>query len=374
MLTLIFDETLSGHHLEYLHHYYVGAIQRPDEKYVICIPSSFGEVKDKYEWPEAKNVKFEFIAAEDEASLRKPGIYKHGWIASRVLNRYVRDLKPDRVLLTTLMLFVPFIVFMLPSWVRVKGIMYKIYLYREKSMPFLRLLTEKFRFWCLSKSRLIERVFVLNDHDSAETFNKLYHTDKFQFLPDPVPSVDRSKVHDIRKELNIPQDKKVFLHFGGLSDRKGTLDILDAIGLCSKEDLADKTFIFAGHQSKNLEPLFSARYNFVKDKAQILVFNEFCSYDFLYNLCYTCDVILMPYHLTDLSSGVLGYASVFNKPVVGPSDGLIGRLIRQYNFGLALDEISAKSLELAFCCPIVCDSKNYVAKNDVHAFISSILV
>ena len=213
----------------------------------------------------------------------------------------------------------------------------------------------------------------MNDHDSAETFNKLYHTDKFQFLPDPVPSVDRSKVHDIRKELNIPQDKKVFLHFGGLSDRKGTLDILDAIGLCSKEDLADKTFIFAGHQSKNLEPLFSARYNFVKDKAQILVFNEFCSYDFLYNLCYTCDVILMPYHLTDLSSGVLGYASVFNKPVVGPSDGLIGRLIRQYNFGLALDEISAKSLISTFSESISCYSTGYSKINDVSGFIDTIL-
>lgn len=42
----------------------------------------------------------------------------------------------------------------------------------------------------------------------------------------------------------------------------------------------------------------------------------------------------MPYHLTSLSSGVFGYAAVFNKPVIGPDNGLIGKLIQKYELGI----------------------------------------
>lgn len=173
---------------------------------------------------------------------------------------------------------------------------------------------------------------MLNDEDSTRTFNS---TSKFRSLPAPVPSVDFSKVKSVRENIGISYDERLLLHFGGLDGRKGTLDILNSIISSKEGELDNICFVFAGRINKNTRDKFYELLNVAKTKAKILVFDKFCSYDFLCNLCYSCDVILMPYHLTNLSSGVLGYAALFHKPVIGPDNGLIGKLINKYHLGIA---------------------------------------
>ena len=335
MRTLIFDSSVTGHHLEYLHHYYMEAIGHTDEEYVIMVPNDFIKVKKEYEWPYSSNISFVYIPEEDEKLLKETNFYKLGWNTSKILQRAVRKIKPDRVLLTMLMQFIPFIIFLLPRNVRVRGIMYKIYLYEVHRMGKLRLAAERLRFWLAARSSKIEQIFVLNDEDSARTFNTLYSTSKFQSLPDPVPSVDFSKVKSVREELGVSPVEKLYLHFGGLDGRKGTIDILKSIIASKKGELKDSCFVFAGRINKNTLNDFYDLLSVAKEKTRILVFDQFCSYDFLWNLCYSCDVILMPYHLTSLSSGILGYAAVFNKPVIGPDNGLIGNLIKKYELGIS---------------------------------------
>ena len=335
MRTLIFDSSVTGHHLEYLHHYYMEAIGHTDEEYVIMVPNDFIKVKKEYEWPYSSNISFVYIPEEDEKLLKETNFYKLGWNTSKILQRAVRKIKPDRVLLTMLMQFIPFIIFLLPRNVRVRGIMYKIYLYEVHRMGKLRLAAERLRFWLAARSSKIEQIFVLNDEDSARTFNTLYSTSKFRSLPDPVPSVDFSKVKSVREELGVSPVEKLYLHFGGLDGRKGTIDILKSIIASKKGELKDSCFVFAGRINKNTLNDFYDLLSVAKEKTRILVFDQFCSYDFLWNLCYSCDVILMPYHLTSLSSGILGYAAVFNKPVIGPDNGLIGNLIKKYELGIS---------------------------------------
>lgn len=344
--TLIFEPTLSGHHLEYLHHYYLGALKRTDRNYIFIVPKIFESVKDQYTWKKASHVEVRYIDEKYSKCLSVTNIYRLGWNASRVLNDYVRTTHAEEVILTMLMQFIPFIIFLLPRNVRVRGILYRIYLYTENKTSWLRIAAERLRFWLTARSRIVETVFVLNDADSANTFNEIYNTTKFKFLPDPVPQVDVNSVKNIRHEIGIPNNHTMYLHFGGLDKRKGTLDILNAIIATPSEMLKDKTFVFAGKQKDSLRKEFYTLLEVAKQKAEVLVFDEFCSYEFLYNLCFSCDVVLMPYHLTNLSSGVLGYASLFGKPVIGPKDGLIGHLITKYELGKVIDiPINADALQ-----------------------------
>lgn len=334
MRTLIFDSSVNGHHLEYLHHYYMEAIKHSDEEYVIMVPQDFEDVRCEYEWPICNNIRFEYISKEDENLLKETNFYKLGWNTSKILQRAVKEIKPDKVLLTMLMQFIPFIIILLPTNVRVRGIMYKIYLYEEQRMGRIRLLAEKLRFWLAARSRKIEKIYVLNDEESAKEFNQLYKTDKFHSLSDPVPEVDFSKLKSVRTELGISNYERLFLHFGSLDGRKGTLDILKSIITSKEGELNNTCFVFAGRINQATRETFYELLSIAKTKAKILVFDKFCSFDFLCNLCYSCDVILMPYHLTSLSSGVFGYAAVFNKPVIGPDNGLIGKLIQKYELGI----------------------------------------
>lgn len=56
MKTLIFDKKISGHHLEYLHHYYRGVVDRNNDDFVFCLEDGFLKQKSQFEWVILKEV------------------------------------------------------------------------------------------------------------------------------------------------------------------------------------------------------------------------------------------------------------------------------------------------------------------------------
>ena len=224
------------------------------------------------------------------------------------------------------------------------------------------------RYSIFVNNKSVERILVLNDQYAVDQLNNIYSTDKFCFLPDPVPNIDMSKVKNIRCELGINPEDNVYLHFGGLDSRKGTLEILDAIALMSEEELEGKVFVFAGRVYKSIHDDFYERYERLKDKVKILVFDEFCDYVFLNNLCYSCDCILIPYKNPNQSSGVIGYASLFQKPVIGPSQGLLGRLIKEYKLGVTIDNIDKEMILESLKKPLNTASIDYAHSRQILNF------
>ena len=66
MKYLIFETDLLGHRLEYLHYYYVEAMNHLFNNYVFCIPEPFKVLRSKYEWATADNVTFIYISKQEE--------------------------------------------------------------------------------------------------------------------------------------------------------------------------------------------------------------------------------------------------------------------------------------------------------------------
>lgn len=374
MKTLIFETDLLGHRLEYLHHYYVGAVDRQDQEYVFCLPSSFSEMKRKYVWPTSPNIRFCLFSLKEQESYSNKKPYLFAFNASKLLARYVKKEKVDRVLLTTIMPLVPFINLFLPRDVKVRGIMYNFYFYNEDEYTKLRLYYEKLRLWFCAISKQVECIYTLNDSQSSNRLNKIYGTHKFTPIVDPVPEINPDDYPSLRKELKIPDSNMVFLHFGAMDKRKGTLYILDAIDLLSKEQLKNMTFIFAGQVLDCIKEQFYEKYKKVLNKCHIILYDEFCDYEFLYSLCNTADIILIPYLITNHSSGVIGYSAVFDKPVIGPSRGLIGNLIKNNNLGVTMNQIDAYHLANQLLQADVKIQSNYKYLNTVGRFINQVMM
>jgi glycosyltransferase involved in cell wall biosynthesis len=203
------------------------------------------------------------------------------------------------------------------------------------------------KFYFLAKNPKVSNVFLLND-ETERYFNNLYKTNKFKYLPDPFMKIEHIPM-DLRTKLSIPSDAEIFLHFGGLSERKGTIELLEAISLLTKEEAANKFFIFAGKISSSIKSRFYDIYDKVKDNHHIILLDEFCSFELLHDLCYTSNYIVTPNKLSAISSGVLGYAAYFGKPVIGPNTGIMGRLIRKYRLGIPLISISPQLIKDAIC-------------------------
>ena len=369
---LVFTTDCKGHHLEYLHHYYDFASRDFGNKYVFCISKDFNKVKSTYTWEKTRNVVFDFI---EEYDLEKCingsngffNIVKLSFAKSLYIRKKCKEHHIDVVHTIMLMEYLPALPFILPSRIDFRGIIYRIAL-NDNHISVVGKAIERIKYFLLVNCSVFKKVFVLNDKISVEKLNKRYHTSKFFFLPDPFPKTKEPE--NLRAKLEIPKSDKIFLHFGGLCKRKGTLLIAEAISRI--KECNHLTFIFAGRISTDCDKEFYEIVDSINNGAKIMVYNEFCTYDFLNSLAYTADYMLIPYENVNQSSGVLGYAAQYDKPVIGPDAGLLGDLIRNNNLGkllkypVTVDDLKQSIMVVSSIAPV--DGSIYRKENSIRNF------
>lgn len=341
---MLFETTLSGHRMEYIHHLYMGMVEHPEDDFVIVVPKEFEQKKGLYQWPEAANVRFVYMTetVQDEGGI---GIAE-SFHETRILRKYVKQEKAESVFLISMVRFLLALPFLIPGKVKVSGIIYNIYLYTWKESSWIRRIQDIVKHLVMRFTPCLKTVFVLNDEEAVARLNQLYQTKKFRFVPDPYQAPDYQP-RNIKKELGVGEGDLLFLHFGGMARRKGTLEILQAITLLPPERRKHCVFVFAGRVTREIKEEFFGLKASLPADARVLVYDQFCTNEFLADLCLSCDVILVPYRETNCSSGLLGHAAYYGTPVIGPSDGLIGTLIRRYRLGKTLDAVTAESIAQA---------------------------
>lgn len=372
MKILIFDPIISGHHLEYLHHLYMMAVGEEEHEFVFVVHRDFKKRRTLMVWPESENISFDFLPPiKEQANNSTIEMLKASWRLCKLLGKYVRKHQANKVFTNNLISFVPFVPLFLGRGVTISGIIYHIYLYKEHRLSRAQKLLNVFKYQIMARSRFFGKILILNDQESADVFNQKYKCNKFVGLPDPFVPISTESTFNIREKYGIPQTAKVFAHFGGLAKRKGTLDIIQSLRLLDNEKRNNYWFLFAGALKGDVRGQFYEVYNELKETCHIILKDEFCSYEYLASMCLGCDAILAPYHETDLSSGMFGYASQFQKTLIAPADGLVGKVLRKYNIGIGIDSISNTSLCEAYdkvSCSNCCVSKEYMMDNNVEMF------
>ena len=369
--TLFFETSLRGHRYEYLRNLYYACTERKIETFVFCIP----EDERVKEWKHADNIKVVSLLQQQVDYLTNGNLLLLSYRKAKFIKNLVKEYDIKHVFLIFLMLYMPALIFFLPPTVTVSGIVYRSFLWEDiLKQSRLRKIFEWMRYWVMAKSQKVSKVLLLNDEKSAETFNKKFSTDKFLRLPDPYTPLE-GDLTDIRKDLSLKNSDILFILIGQLSGRKGTLEILDAIAMMTREELAHRHFFFAGKVVRDISDVFYTKMKYLTDRdAHIYVKDEFVSFEFLNSLCASCDGMLVPYKNTCQSSGAIGYAAQFGKPVIGPSRGLLGNLISRYRLGYQINDVSAEAL-----CKAIVDFKrtpvpdDYVRDNKLDDFLEMCL-
>lgn len=372
--TLIFDEQVDGHHLEYIHHLYSAALNK-EGTFLFLLSPDFKEVSSKLSWPKSKNTSFIYISDKENILLKnKSGISK-SFLLCKILKKAVKRNQISNVFLISLMALMPFLPFFISRRTKVSGIVYLIYLYRWKNSSIITRLADSIKNLMFSKFEIFHEVFLLNDSIAPIFLNKKFKTKVFKYLPDPFMPISKLELKNLRPEIGVGDNKIVCLHFGALNERKGTLEILRSI-IDTDKNIIDKfDFIFAGEVNKNIRDLFYVLLHEARKKAQIVVYDEHLKYSFIGSLCFSSDYLLIPYKNTEQSSGIIGYAAQFKIPVVGPKLGLLGKLIKRYNLGILIDDSSSDSLKYFFSNLDSYNFKgtsNYVTEKKVSLFCDKI--
>lgn len=373
MNIIIFNKTIGGHHLEYIHHIYEMGLRDKDNHYVFVLPRRFETLKEKWEWNRAENVEFDLF---DDFDTRRFSSFismlRDSWSVAGILKKYVIKHNADIIYSNYLIATLPFAPIRLPRECKMIGIIYRIYLYQNTEKFSLSLLLEKLKFWILSNCRIYKRILILNDESSTKKLNHIWRTTKFTFIPDPYIPIKKDKIYNFRNRFGIDDTKVVFAHIGAMSYTKSSLEILESILSLPPQEADDYCFVFAGVVQEEIRHRFYELYESVKNIVQIILIDKYCSYEDFGSLCVASNAILIPYKRTLQSSGVIGYASQFKRPVIAADSGLLGSLVKKYNMGLLLEKIDNNSLMDAYrkvaLGEVVKPDSSYCYENGIELF------
>lgn len=369
---LIYDTAIEGHRLEYIHHIYM-AVDDVNAEFVFVVPETFLQLKEKMNWPERKNVSFDLIP-ESEIKHCSGNYLRERWNKARLAAKYIKKNRVNEVFFIELVVLFPFLPLFLPKDVRVSGILYRLVPYEWKRLSAFTRVKDAIEMFVIGHSCSVKTPMCLNDNSCVCFFNKKYKTKKYISIVDPINPLVYKPISR-RKDLNAKDNDKVILHFGSMTERKGTLVLLEAACTMKEELLKDKVFVFAGKVSREIKEKFDFYVEELRRKTRVVVYEGFCTYELLSDLCYSCDTIVVPYRNTSYSSGVIGYASLFHKTVIGPGDGLLGKLIKRNGLGLTLKNNSAvelaKVLELEGA--YMPRPNSYSDKNTLELFTNTII-
>jgi len=356
MNILFFDILISGHHSEYIEHVlmYLKDNNNNKDDYYFVVHHNFS---DNYPdiWSTALFVKNVNFIEVDENLL----------VGLNVKNRFSRSLNNFKVVdfyakqyNINLCYLLYFNIFQIALGLKrtrykIKGILFmqftnmkrstlrQHYYYYRRYSPLLLAL----------KNKSLEKIFILNDENSCSQLNTKFKKESlFSYLPDPIPIICPDESFNIYKEYNIETNRKIFLLFGTLSERKAVLETLESTLYVPIGIQQNITILMAGKtKDQNLVHKingFISKYENLT-KVQIIWDNGFIENDKMASLFKQTDFVLMPYKNPEASSGVLGHAMKANKPVIGPSKGLLGGIIVDYKMGVVIGEISPKEIALA---------------------------
>ena len=339
---LIHTDSIGGHQLEYIHHLYMGALLRPEDDFVFVLPQRFEKDSIRLNWPKSSNVKLIVLQANEEAP-HNCNLLKKGWKNSKVLAKYAKQYKVSDIVTISLITYLPFLPLFIRN-VRVRGIIYRIYLYEWKDETLCMKIQDAMKYLIMSRFKVFFRVYMCNDSASAQCLNRIFKTDKYRFMPDPVASLQNYKGKDIREELGISSSKIVLLHPGGMDSYKNTLGILRSLLLLDKTCSDKFSVILAGRVVPGIRKEFDELYKKVSQKIQIIFLEGYLPFEKLADLFVTCDYVLVPYTVKSQSSGIVGHAAYYGKPVVAVQGGVIGKMVRRWHLGKLLYKSSKESI------------------------------
>ncbi len=197
---------------------------------------------------------------------------------------------------------------------------------------------------------------------------------KIKAVPDPAHPPVNGTAEEAGLAERPPDDRMVFLLFGYLTERKGVLVLLQALRGLPAGVARRVAVVLAG----KVEPAIRAelldlcrRVTMEQPDIWLHLEDRRVSTGELDALVRRSDVVLAPYQRFVGSSGVLLWAARLGKPILTQEFGLLGRLVKDYQLGLATDCGSPVALAAAIRSFVLGGAAAFINAPAAHDFANS---
>jgi len=191
-------------------------------------------------------------------------------------------------------------------------------------------------------------------------------------LPDPVCYPGDTGSVDVPLAQRLPADRTAFVIFGALARRKGILVLLEALARIEPTYARRVAVIAAGDVEPRLKAVLDNEIRELKARRPEVWFDledRRLESSELATLIARSDVVLAPYQRFVGSSGVLVWAANAGKPVLTSNYGLVGRFVREYRLGLALDTTDPSALAGGLIAMVRDGPTKFIDQQGAAAFV-----
>lgn len=363
---IIIDLAITGHHTIFLKYVFDYINDKNDNvKYYFIINE---KIRSNFVIKNP-NIELCLINNDDIEKLFNENTIKYSLNITMFLIKKSKQFNVSDILIMDMNIYQFGLIFSNLNGLRIRGIIFSQYFRQEiiSKKDYFRYFKRKLLIDFLIKKKSIKRIYFLNDTKGVVEENNKLKTNKFFNIPDPVNLFDIEKIINIKTKENIPKHHKIFLHYGSMDVRKGSLLILKSLLLLPEKEYDKFTIIFAGISSKNdINDSIDSSIKELKSKGvNFIHYNQFMNKQMTESLFECADYCLCPYTSVEASSGSVGLSIVSNTKIIGPNIGLLGEIIKESGLGIVLKIHTESDLAQIFIECINKDFSNLKSKVDL---------
>jgi glycosyltransferase involved in cell wall biosynthesis len=342
MRTLFYDIEISGHHTEYIKYIadYVANL-KAELQCIFLVHPSFLSIIDTSPYVDS-NVTFIPITQTDYETIHKKGGVRGQHEQLTLIENYALKLQVDNVFVLTLDHIQKALIFH-KTKIDIKGIFFGSFIWLKDEYWF-KFLIKKMLMRGMLKNNRIKNIFIPNDHYSTSELNRIFKREAlFLYNVDPIPLIYPIDTFNVYQKYNISPGRKILFHFGSLSGRKGTEELIESVRHMDDDLRSQLAILILGKTYPDYSAHLLSKINVIKKRfpnTEIIFENVFLMDREMKTILSQCFCVVLPYKRTFSSSGIIGHAAASAKLIIGPSSGLIGRLILENNLGITIDKIT----------------------------------
>ena len=355
---IIFEPESQGHQADYLK-LLVESFDNESFRIILLIDRDvLKRMRTRVDLVSAKNIDIVFLSELELKRCRSRVLLVRSVMQWTICRHYAEKHKAHHVLFLFLDAVQLSLAFFLrwPSSIKVSGLLfrptihYKTYgmVPGEKYGETLKRWSKKLVLRMAMRNPALNVVFTMDEYFFEYSSTNPSNESRVVYLPDPAVMHEDCLGLSEKTLNNIPKERKVFLLFGALSERKGIFKVLSAIEKLPMETINRVFFIFAGRISERDRERFYKKVEKLKERRDVAncldVKDYFLNKNEIARLFLSCDIVFAPYQRFVGPSGIILWAACAGREVITQDYGLIGRWVKKFDLGVTIDTTSVDSL------------------------------
>jgi glycosyltransferase involved in cell wall biosynthesis len=348
---LLFDTDLRGHHADYIS-YLIDYQQRNPEFQLTVVTNErlITVFKEKYS-THATKLTFIGISESEVTDLHQQHIFKRSYNEWQLFCRFAKKCQATQGLLMYFDVFQIGLLFGSPPPCPVSGIYFRPDFHYKTSgwKSNLNALRKKWMLRQILAKPFLNTVFSL-DKSAVEVIESISKKTTILPVSDPVEffEVSVNKVDSLRKELGLNQNKKTFLLFGFLDDRKGIEKVISALNLLDLTYSTQVQLLLVGVIAADYQEKIKHLIRKLPDSIIVRTVFEEVKGAKIQQYFELSDYVLALYQQHIGMSQIVIRAAISRKPLISSDYGLMGKLVSEKALGITVDSTNPEKIAAAF--------------------------